>query len=97
MPYLRQEATVPARAESELTVPVALGGLVAPKLYGGSTHALVQVQGGAIRFKTTNPAVTATTGRIAGDLTEFIVDFSEIDNFSAVVSAGTPKLWIVWF
>lgn len=96
MPFIRQEATVPARAETNVTVPVALGSFVPPKLYGGSTHAIIQVQGGAIRFKTTNPAVTATTGRIAGDLSEIVVDFSEYDNFSAIVQSGTPSLAVVW-
>jgi hypothetical protein len=87
-----------AEAEHALALPVAAGGLSSAKPAGTGyvNRAVIQVQGGSIRFRTTAPDATATTGRIAPDGSQIIVGQSELSRFSAVVNAGTPSLWVVW-
>lgn len=87
-----------AEAEHALALPVAAGGLSAAKPAGTGhvTRAVIQVQGGSIRFRTTSPDATATTGRIVPDGGEVAVGAAELGRFSAVTNGGTPSLWVVW-
>jgi hypothetical protein len=82
----------PALKEEALAVPLAAGALVPP---AGAKQLMVQVTGGAVRYRTKG-AATATAGTLVSDGREFYSGSAEWAGLNVVTVSGTPALWAVW-
>jgi hypothetical protein len=84
--------SAPAVKEEALAVPLAAGALLAP---AGATQLMLQVTGGAVRYRTKGTA-TAAAGTLVSDGREFYTGSAEWAGLNVVTVSGTPALWAVW-